>query len=87
MIRRPDTSDTLVDTRDWLLGVLQLLSTCQLKQIGLLKYLLGLKVPDTNRLLPSIDIVSLDDGMSIRPWGYADFDLRVRLCEGGEVVF
>lgn len=87
MVRGPDASDTLVDTRDGLLGALQLLSAGLLQQIGLLAYLLRLEIPHANRLLPSVDVVSLDYGVLVWPRRYPDFDLRVCFREGRKVVF
>jgi hypothetical protein len=86
VVRGPDASDTLVDTRDGLLGALQLLSAGLLQQIGLLAYLLRLEIPHANRLLPSVDVVSLDYRVLVWPRRYPDFDLRVCFREGREVV-
>lgn len=36
--------------------------------------------------MPAIDVMALDDGVFVRSWGNADLDLRVGLCERGEVV-
>lgn len=83
----PDTSDTLVDTCDGLLGALQLLAAGLLQQIRLLEDLLGLEVADTNCLFSSVDVVTLDDGMLVRPWRYADFNLRIGFGEGRKLVF
>lgn len=87
MVRRPDTSHTFVQTRDRLLGSLQFLSAGFLEQVGLLKDLLRLQVPHTNRLLSTIDVMALDDGMLVWSWGDPDLDLWVGLCKGGEGVF
>lgn len=87
MVRRPNTSDTLVDTRNRLLSVLQFLPTCLLEQISLLKDLLWFKVSDTNGLLSPIDIMPLNDRMLIRSRRNPDFNLRVRFRKGREVMF
>lgn len=68
MVRRPDATHTVVDTRNGLLGALQLLATGLLQQIGLLEDLFGFEVPHTNRLLTSVDIVALDDRVLVRSW-------------------
>jgi len=68
MVRRPDATHTVVDTRNGFLGALQLLATGLLQQIGLLEYLFRFEVPHTNRLLTSVDIVNLDDRVLVRSW-------------------
>ncbi len=68
MVRRPDATHTVVNTRNRLLGALQLLATGLLQQIGLLEYLFRFEVPHTNRLLTSVDIVTLDDRVLVRSW-------------------
>jgi hypothetical protein len=87
VIWRPDTSDTVVDTRDGLLGALQLLAAGLLQQFGLLENLFGLKVADTDRLLPSIYVETLNYWMLVRPWRYSDFNLRVGFGKGRKRVF
>lgn len=87
MVRRPNTSDTLVDTQNRLLSVLQFLPTCLLEQISLLKDLLWFKVSDANGLLSPIYIMPLNDGMLVRSRRNTDFNLRVRFREGREVMF
>lgn len=86
VIRRPDASHTLVQTCDWLLGPLQLLSAGFFEQVGLLHNLLGLEVSDANGLLSAVDVVALDDGVFVRSWGDSDLDLGVGLCKGREGV-
>lgn len=68
MIRRPDTSNTLVQTRDRLLGILQLLPTGLLEQVRLLKDLFRFEVPYAYRLFSPIDVEALDDGVLVRSW-------------------
>lgn len=86
MVRRPDASDTLVQTRDRLLGPLQLLAAGLLEQVRLLQDLLLLQIPDADGLLTAIDVVTLDDWVLVRSRRDADLDLGVLLCEGGERV-
>lgn len=84
MIRRPDTSDTLVDTRNGLLGALQFLPTSLLKQVRLHQYLLWLEISNTYRLLAAVNILASNNGVLVRPWGNSDFDLGVCFGEVGE---
>lgn len=84
MVRRPDTSDTLVDTRNGLLGALELLPTSLFQQVRLDQYLLWLKIPHTDRLLAAVDVLASDNGVLVRPWGNPDFDLGVCFGEVGE---
>ena len=87
MIWGPDTSHTLVDTGNRLLGALQLLAAGFLQQVRLLENLFGLQISNADRLLTTVDVVTLDDGVLVRPGGYSDFDLRVGFGEVGEGVF
>lgn len=87
MVRGPDTSHTLVNTGDRLLGALQLLAAGLLQQVRLLEDLFGLQISDADCLLTTVDVVTLDDGVFVRPGGYSDFDLRVCFGEVGEGVF
>lgn len=68
MVRGPDASDAVVDTRNGLLGALQLLPTGFLQQVRLLEYLFWLEVPHTDGLLASVDVVALDHWVLVRPW-------------------
>lgn len=86
MIRRPDPSDTLVDTGDGLVGAFQLLAAGLLEQIGLHGYLMGLEIAHADRLLSSVDVVASENRMLARSWGNMDFDLGVFLSKEGEVV-
>lgn len=87
MVWGPDASDTLVDTRNRLLGALQFIPAGLPQQVRLPQDLLGLKIPDANRLLTSVDVLSLDYGVLVRPWRHSDFDLRVCFGEGGKSAF
>ena len=68
MERRPDTSDTLVDTRNGLLGALQLLPASLLQQCCLLKYLLRFEIPHTDCLLAAVDVLALNYRVLVRSW-------------------
>lgn len=68
MVRGPDASDTVVDTRNGLLGALQLLPASLLQQVCLVEYLFRLEVPHTDSLLASVDVVALDHWVLVRPW-------------------
>ena len=68
MVRGPDASDTVVDTRNRLLGALQLLSAGLLQQVRLLEYLFRLEIPHTAGLLASVDVMALDHWVLMRPW-------------------
>lgn len=86
MVRGPDTTHALVDTRDGLVGALQLLAAGLLQQERLVEYLLGLEVADADHLLSAVDVVALDDGVLVRSGGNSDLDLRVAFGEAGERV-
>lgn len=68
MIRRPDTTYAVVDTRNGLFGALVLLATGLLQHVCLDTDLLGLEVPHANCLLSSVDVLSLDDWVLVRSW-------------------
>lgn len=82
MVRGPDASDTLIDTRNGLFGALQLLPAGFLEQVRLLQYLFRLEIPNTDGLLASINVVSSDHWVLVRPRRDSDFDLRVCSGEG-----
>lgn len=86
MIRRPNPTNTLINTRHRLLRLLQLLATRLPKQIRLLQNLLRLEIAHANRLLPSVDVEARHDGVFSWSRRDSDFDLRVLFCEGREVV-
>ena len=87
MVWGPDASDTLVDTRDGLLGALQLIPAGLPQQVRLPQDLFGLEIPDADCLLTSVDILSLDYGVLVWPWRDSDFDLGVCFGEGGKSAF
>ena len=66
MIWRPNTSDTLIDTRNRLLCPLEFLSTRLLQQVGLLQDLFGLEISHADGLFSSIDVEPLEYGMLVR---------------------
>ena len=84
MVWGPDASDTLVDTRNGLLGALQFIPAGLPQQVRLPQDLLGFKIPDANRLLASVDVLPFDYGVLVRPWRHSDFDLRVCFGEVGK---
>jgi hypothetical protein len=86
VIRRPNATDTLVDTRDRLLSPLVLLAAVLLQEICLLEYLLGLEVSHTDGLFAAVDEVTFNDGVLVWSRGYADFDLRVLFGESCKLV-
>jgi hypothetical protein len=86
VIRRPNATDTLVDTRDRLLGPLVLLAAVLLQEVRLLEDLLGLEIPHADGLFAAVDEVAFDDGVLVWSRGYADFDLRVLFGEGCKMV-
>lgn len=77
MVWRPDTTHTLVQTGDGLLGPLQLLTTGIPHGHCLLQDILRLEIPHTKRLLMSVDVMALNHGMLIVSGRYADLNLRV----------
>ena len=83
---RPDPPDALVDTGDGLLDTLQLLAAGLLEQGDLVDDLLGLEVAHADGLFAAIDVLALDDGVSVRTGGDADLDLGVLLGDGGEFM-
>lgn len=86
MVRRPDTPDALVDTGNRLGGALGLLAAGLLEQSGFLGDLVGLQVAHADRLFFPVDVVASDDGVLAWSRRDVDFDLRVGLGEGAEVV-
>lgn len=68
MIRRPNTPDTLVQTRDGLLCPLQLLPAGLLEQVCLLEDLFRFEIPYADRFFSPVDVMALYDGMFVRPW-------------------
>jgi len=83
MVRRPDTSDTLVDTRYRLIDPLVLLPIGVTQQLGLLENLRWLHVLDADSLLKPVDVVADHDGMFSGPWGNRKLNGWVG---GGEVL-
>lgn len=86
MVRTPDTSDRVIDTRDRLLRPLVLLAVRLPEQVRFHQDLVLLEVSDANGLFAAVDVVALDNGVLVRARGDADFDLRVCGSERGEVV-
>jgi hypothetical protein len=80
VVWRPDTTHTLVQTCDRLLGPLQLLYTGLLEKVCLLQDLAGLHVPYTDRLLAAVDVEALDEGVLL--WSGRDPDLNLRVLAG-----
>ncbi len=64
----------------------QLFPTRIAQQLRLLQYLLHLQVPDTDRLLPAVDVGAFDDGVRVGAGRDGDFDGWVGGGEGGEEV-
>lgn len=86
MVRRPNTTHTLIQTRHWLLGSLQLVPAGLLEDRGLLHDVTGLEVSHADSLLLAIDVVALDDGVLGRSWRDADFDLGVFTGKSSEIL-
>lgn len=82
MVRRPDTSDRVVDTLDRLGNPLELLSARVPQQLNLLEDLQRLQVAHADGLLLAVDVVADYDGVLIGSRRHGDFDLGV--C-GGEL--
>lgn len=85
MVRGPDSTHTLVDTRDGLVDTLDLVSAGVPQQLGLLQDLRGLHVGDADGLLPAVDVVADHDGVLPRPRRHGELDGRVSLGELGEM--
>lgn len=64
----PDASYTLVETGDGFLGALELLSAGFLEQIRLLQDLFRFHISNAYSFLSSVDIVTFDHWMFVRPW-------------------
>jgi hypothetical protein len=86
MIRRPNTTDTVIQAGNRFLHPLEFLAACFLQQIRLLHDLLLLKISNADCFFTTVDVVAPNNGVSMRPWGDADFDLRVGFGESGKVV-
>lgn len=81
MVRRPNTTHTLIQTGNRLLGAFQLVSASILEDHCLLEDVFGLKVAHTDGLLIAVDVLSLNHGVLLVSWGNADLDLRVLFRE------
>jgi hypothetical protein len=86
VIRRPNATDTFVDTRDRLLSPLVLLAAVLLQEVRLLEYLLGLEVSHADGLFAAVDEVAFNDGVLMWSRRYADFDLRVLFRESCKLI-
>jgi len=84
VVRRPDTTHTLVQTGNRLLGPLQLVAAGVLENHSLLQDVFRLEIAHTDRLLTAIDVLALDDGMLAVAGRNADLDLRVFSRECGK---
>lgn len=84
MERRPDTTHTLVQTRNRLLGPLQLLPAGLLKDHGLLQNLARFHITDTDGLFAAIDVLAFDDRMLGWSGRHSDLDLGVFARKVGE---
>lgn len=85
MIRRPDTTDTRIDTGNGLIRALLLLAARLSQQRRFPRDLARIHVAHLEDLFPSVDVVAAEDGVVVRAGGDADFDLRVGSREGLEV--
>lgn len=81
---RPDTTYTVVQTCDWRLSSLQLLSTGFFEMVCLLQDLQRIEVPYAHRLLTSIDIKTLNQRVLCGSRRDADLNLGVFTGEFGE---
>lgn len=70
MERIPDTTHTLVDTRDWLAELLVLFAVRVTQQLGLFTHALVGKVLDAYIARGAVDVVGDDYGMMLWPRGY-----------------
>lgn len=68
MVRGPDASYTLVDTGDGFFGALELLAAGFLEQIRLFQDLFRFHIPNAYRFLSSVDIVTFNYRVFVRPW-------------------
>lgn len=84
MVRGPDTPNTLVQTGNWLLGPLQLVTAGVLENHSLLQNIFRLEVAHADGLLTAINVLALDDGVPLVSGGNADLDLRVFAGECGK---
>jgi len=83
---REYTSHRLIQTRHWLIDLLELQSTTILEQVRLLKDLLVLEIPDADDLFSAIDIHAADYGVFMWAGGDDHFDLGIGFGEAGKVV-
>jgi hypothetical protein len=86
MVRRPDPTHTLVQAGNRLLEAPEFLAAGVLQQIRFQQDLFLLQVPYAYNLLATIDIVALDNGMSVRTRRDTDFDLRMGFGKSGEAM-
>ena len=80
MVRRPDTSHTLLFTVDRLGCPEELLAVCIPQQLHLFENQVGLLIPHAYRFCPPVDVVTCDDGMSA--WSGGDGELDLGVCGG-----
>lgn len=77
MIRTPYTSDTVVDTVDGLLDLLDLLTARVPQELELLLDFGRLPVLDADGLLLVVDVVADQYWVSSRSWRHGDLDGRI----------
>lgn len=74
MIRRPNTSHTLIDRLHRLRLPPQLLARRIPQQNRLLQDRVRLQIAHADGLLAAVDVGPLDDGVLVRSWGDGDLD-------------
>lgn len=87
MVRGPDTSHALVQTCDRFLRPLELFATGFLQEVGLLQDLCLVHISNTDGLYPPVDVLTLNNRVSVWFGRDADLNLRVGFCECGEIMF
>lgn len=81
MVRGPYTSDTLANTRNGLVDLLEPLPACIPQKFGLLQDCRRLHVLNANGFVVAINVVADHGRMFPRLGRHGELDLRVRLGE------
>jgi hypothetical protein len=87
VIRRPNTSNTLIETRHGFLLSLRLFTTGLFEQIGPFQDFIGFEIANGYRLFTAVYVVASDEGVFGWSRGNADFNLGVCAGEGWEFIF
>lgn len=86
VIWTPNSSNTLIDTRDWFRNPFQFFSAGISQEFCLLQDLIGRQFSHTDGFLTAVDIVAPYDRMTSWARRHSDFDFRVSTGELRQIV-